>query len=179
MLNARRLDLAVLFRADDARRWSVMPLLHEKLFVIAAPGLPGLPGLVPGARIRLKSLLGLPLILPTGPHGLRSTLDAAFAAARVVPQVVAEIDSLAMLMDAVRAGLGATVQPGAAFARLQGDSLVVREVADAAASRPNLLVSVSDSELSPAALAARVVLADVARELLRQGRWPGARLHES
>lgn len=176
MLNARRLDLAVLFRADDARRWSVMPLLHEKLFVIGAPGL---PGLVPGARIRLKSLLGLPLILPTGPHGLRSTLDAAFAAARVVPQVVAEIDSLAMLMDAVRAGLGATVQPGAAFARLQGDSLVVREVADAAASRPNLLVSVSDSELSPAALAARVVLADVARELLRQGRWPGARLHES
>jgi LysR family transcriptional regulator, regulatory protein for tcuABC len=176
MLNARRLDLAVLFRADDARRWSVMPLLRERLFVIGAPALPGLKA---GGRLRLASLGALPLILPTGPHGLRSTLDTAFAAARVAPNIVAEIDSLAMLMDAVRAGLGATLQPGAAIARVDAGSLVVREVADAAASRPSLLVSVSDDELSPAALATRVVLADVARDLVRQGRWPGARLHEA
>ena len=176
MLNARRLDLAVLFRADGARRWSVMPLLSERLFVIGAPSL---AGLAPGGRVRLARLGRLPLILPSATHGLRSTLDAAFAAARVTPHVVAEIDSLALLMDAVRAGLGATVQPGAATARLDAGALVVREVADAAASRSNLLVSVSDDELSPAALAARVVLAGVARELVRQGRWPGARVHGS
>jgi LysR family transcriptional regulator, regulatory protein for tcuABC len=180
MLNARRLDLAVLFKADDARRWSVMPLLQERLFVIGAPGL---AGLVPGGRLRLKNLGQLPLVLPSGPHGLRSTLDAAFAAAGVVPHVVAEIDGLAMLMDAVRAGLAATVQPGAAISRLEpraeAGGLIVREIADAAACRHNLLVSVSDGELSPAALAARVALADVARELVRQGRWPGARLHDA
>jgi LysR family transcriptional regulator, regulatory protein for tcuABC len=180
MLNARRLDLAVLFKADDARRWSVMPLLQERLFVIGAPGL---AGLVPGGRLRLKNLGQLPLVLPSGPHGLRSTLDAAFAAAGVVPHVVAEIDGLAMLMDAVRAGLAATVQPGAAISRLEpraeAGGLIVREIADAAACRHNLLVSVSDGELSPAALAARVTLADVARELVRQGRWPGARLHDA
>lgn len=173
MLNARRLDLAVLFKTTDARRWSVMPLLQERLFVIGASGLPGLG---PGGRIRLKALRDLALILPSGSHGLRSTLDTAFAGAGVKPQVVAEIDSLALLMDAVRAGLGATVQPGAAIARLQGDSLVVREVADAAACRHNVLVSVSDEELSPAALATRVVLTDVARGLVEQGRWPGAAL---
>lgn len=176
MLNARRLDLAVLFRADEARHWQVMPLLHERLFVIGPPGLPGLAG---RGRMRLRDAAALPLILPSGPHGLRATLDAAFAAARVRPQVAAEIDSLAMLMDAVRAGLGATVQPGAATARLDGHALVVREVADAAASRENLLVSVSDGELSPAALAARVTLADVARERVLGGHWPGARLHAS
>ncbi len=183
MLNARRLDLAVLFRTEDARRWSVMPLLQERLFVIGAPTLAGLK---PGGRIRLSALGPLPLILPSGPHGLRSTLDAAFAAAGAVPHVRAEIDSLAMLMDAVRAGLGATVQPGAATARIDINSnspatpaLIVREVADKTAVRSNLLVSVSDGELSPAALAARVVLADVARDLVRQGRWPGATLHGS
>lgn len=184
MLNARRLDLAVLFRADDARHWSVMPLFSERLFLISAPTLPGLVtglkgGSKAGARVKLSSLGSLPLILPSGSHGLRSTLDAAFAAARVVPQVVAEIDSLAMLMDAVHAGLGATVQPGAAIARVGAGSLVVREVADKAAMRHNLLVSVSDGELSPAGLAVRVVMADVARDLVRQGNWPGARLHDS
>ena len=50
------------------------------------------------------------------------------------------------------------------------------KIADAHARRSNLLVSLSDDELSPAALAARVVLADVAGELVRQGRWIGARL---
>lgn len=179
MLNARRLDLAVLFRADDARRWSVLPLLSERLFVIAAPALPGLLALKGSGRVRLSTLGGLPLILPTGGHGLRATLDAAFAAAGVAPQVAAEIDSLALLMDAVRAGLGATVQPGAAIARVGAAQLRVREVADRAAVRHNLLVSVSDGELSPAALATRVVLADVARSLVRQGAWPGATLHES
>lgn len=186
MLNARRLDLAVLFRADDARRWSVMPLLSERLFLIAAPSLPGLAALKGRGRIRLQALGGLPLILPTGTHGLRATLDAAFSAAAVAPQVAAEIDSLALLMDAVRAGFGATLQPGAAISRVDGRAgagldappLFVREVADARAARPNLLVSVSDGELSPAALATRVVLADVARGLVRQGHWPGATLHE-
>lgn len=179
MLNARRLDLAVLFRADDARRWSVMPLLSERLFLIAAPGLPGLAGIKGQGRVRLASLAQLPLILPSGTHGLRATLEAAFAAVRTTPVLAGEIDSLALLMDAVRPGLGATVQPGAAIARVDAGSLVVREVADAAASRPNLLVSVSDGELSPAALATRVVMADVARELVRQGCWPGATLHGS
>lgn len=181
MLNARRLDLAVLFRADDARRWSVLPLLSERLFLIAAPSLPGLAALKRGrgARVRLAALASLPLILPTGTHGLRATLDAAFAAVQTTPILAGEIDSLTLLMDAVRAGLGATVQPGAAIARVDADRLLVREVADAAASRPNLLVSVSDGELSPAALATRVVLADVARTLVRNGHWPGATLHES
>jgi LysR family tcuABC transcriptional regulator len=39
-----------------------------------------------------------------------------------------------------------------------------------------LIVSVSDDELSPAGLAARVVLAEVARAVVTGGRWPGATL---
>jgi LysR family tcuABC transcriptional regulator len=38
MLNARQLDLAVLFDTDPARRWSVTPLLQEKLYLIRARG---------------------------------------------------------------------------------------------------------------------------------------------
>lgn len=175
MLNARQIDLAILFRTDAARRWSVLPLLDERLFVIGLESMPGMPA---QPRVRLQRLADLPLVLPSGPHGLRAAIDAAFATAGVRPNVVAEIDSLAMLMDTVRAGLCATIQPGAATARLDDPRLVLREVADAQVSRANLLASISDDELSPAGLAARVVITDVARELVRAGRWPGARLHD-
>jgi LysR family tcuABC transcriptional regulator len=45
--------------------------------------------------------------------------------------------------------------------------------------RRNLLASLSVDELSPAGLATRVVMRDVALELVRKGRWLGATLHES
>lgn len=172
MLNARQLDLAVLFDTHPARRWSVTPLLEEKLFLIARHD----GGRA--AKLRMAQLKGVPLILPTGPHGLRSTIDAAFTRARLQPNVVAEIDSLAMLMDAVSAGLGCTLQPGAATGRFPDAAQRFRlsEIADAQVRRLNSLCSLSDDELSPAALATRVVLADCARQLVRDGRWAGARL---
>lgn len=176
MLQARQIDLAVLFQTDTPRRWSVLPLLAEKLYVIASPHLAERPS---GAKVRLSQLAGLPLILPSGSHGLRATLTAAFARARVTPRIVAEVDGLALLMDAVRAGHGATIQPGAATARHDRDDLHLAQISDAHVGRHNLLASLSDDELSPAALAARVVLADTARALVREGRWTGATLLEN
>ncbi|NML85117.1 LysR substrate-binding domain-containing protein [Polaromonas sp.] len=183
MLNSRQLDLAVLFDTGVARRWSVMPLLEEKLFLIG-PRQPGEVGTPQRAgTTRMAHLNGVPLILPTGSHGLRSTLDAAFARAGFKPDLVAEIDSLAMLMDMVRSGLGSTVQPWAALGRISNAELALRwsEIADAQVRRTNALCSLSDDELSPAALATRVVLADCARTLVRSGQWAGARLihHDS
>lgn len=175
MLNARQLDLAVLFSTDPGRRWSVMPLLEEKLYYIRARS--SVQGKLP-AKVRAASLKGAPLIMPTGGHGLRSALDAVFSRARIQPTVVAEIDSLSMLMDAVEAGLGGSLQPWAAVSRYRdaGERFALSELADPQARRRNMLCSLSDDELSPAGLATRVVLADCARELVRTGRWVGASL---
>lgn len=175
MLNARQLDLAVLFETDGARRWSVLPLLDERLFVIGRRDLPGMPS---ARNVRIARLAGLPLVLPSGAHGLRAIVDAAFARERREPRVVLEVDGLAVLMDAVRAGMAATIQPGAATVRLPADEMVRIEVAERGARRRNLVASLSDDELSPAALAARVVLRGVASALVAQQRWPGATLHE-
>ncbi len=176
LIDARRLDLAVVFRNAPAQRRSVMPLLDEHLYLMAAPTMPGLPA---GPRVRLAELAGLPLVLPTGPHGLRALLDAAFARAQVTPTLAAEIDGLALLMAAVADGAGATLQPGVAAARLPASALTMLPLAERGLRRANLLVSLSDDELSPAALAARVVLAEVARDLVRSGQWLGAELHEA
>jgi LysR family tcuABC transcriptional regulator len=56
--------------------------------------------------------------------------------------------------------------------------LLMAPIADSHLIRPNVLVSLSDNELSPAALAARLVLSDVTCKVARDGRWPGATLHE-
>lgn len=173
MLGARQIDLAILFQEEPAQRWSVLPLLDERLFVIGATALAGMPV---ARQARLGKLGDLPLILPTRKHGLRSLLDSAFRHAGYTPNIVLEVDGLPMLMDAVRAGMGATIQPGAVLARAENADLASVPVADGDASRPNLIVSVSDDELSPAGLAARVLLAEVARTQVGQGRWPGATL---
>lgn len=181
MLQARQLDLAVLFdmrlyvgaEAPAAQRWQVQPLLEEDLFLIRS-----------AARVRRRAPTELalaelgdePLILPTGPHGLRSTLDTAFAEARVTPRVVLEVDSLAMLMAAVDAGLGATLQPWAAVRRFPDavQRFHLARIVSPTVRRANLLCSLAEDELSPVALATRVLLAECARRLVTDGTWRGA-----
>ena len=82
-------------------------------------------------------------------------------------------------MDAVRTGHGATIQPGAAMVRLGPGECNSVPLQDSATTRRNLLASLSEDELSPAALAARVVLTEVARTAVSSGRWRGATLHKN
>ena len=169
-LNARQIDLAILFQLEGGKRWSVTPLLDEKLFVISPPQLAH----APENSVQLADLGQLPLVMPSVQHGLRSTLMTAFERSGLVPNIIMEVDGLAVLMNAVRAGHAATIQPGAAAA-LSGESgLRVAQISDAHVGRRNLLATLADDELSPAALAARRVIIDVARQLVTQQQWPGA-----
>ncbi|MGO4281049.1 transcriptional regulator, LysR family [Cupriavidus sp. OV038] len=180
MLNARQLDLAVLFDTHAARRWTVLPLLEETLFLIQSRQALPQGKAEPPTQLGMADLAEVPLIMPTGVHGLRSTLDAAFARAKVAPRVIQEVDSLAMLMSAVDMGFGATLQPWAAVGRYPDAAtrFHLAQIDDPSVGRRNLLCSLSDDELSPAALALRVVLADTARGLVKSGGWRGARLIE-
>ena len=89
----------------------------------------------------------------------------AFERAGVVPNIIMKIDGLAVLMNAVRAEHTATIQPGAAAALKGKSGLLLVQIADAHVGRRNLLATLADDELSPAALATRVVITDVARQL--------------
>jgi len=179
MLNARQLDLAVLFETGAAQRWSVLPLVDERLFLTGLRSMPELRDMVGLPCLRLAQLGAVPLLLPSGSHGLRAILDSAFARVHCEPRIVLEIDGLAVLMDAVRAGIGATIQPGAAITRLPQDAVTCIEIDGRDARRMNLLASLSDDELAPAALAARIVLRDVATALVIGRHWAGTSLHEA
>lgn len=175
MLDARQLDLALVARGNAVRRWSIRPLIDERVYLLGRADLPGFPS---AETLSLADLGALPLVMPSGSHGLRALLDAAFARAGVQPHIAFEIDGLALLMNAVCAGLGATLQPGSVICREPGRQLKARLIADSDARRQTLIASPSEDELSPAAQATRVVIADVARELAVGGHWPGTTFHD-
>src|SRR3546814_18584087 len=85
--------------------------------------------------------------MPTHMHGLRSVLASAEDRQALGLDVAMEIDSLALLMDAVGAGLAATIQPGAAVRRMGHLNLIMARISDPLLVRRNLLVSLSDEEL--------------------------------
>ncbi|EMX9763777.1 tricarballylate utilization LysR family transcriptional regulator TcuR [Salmonella enterica] len=174
MINTRQIDLAIVFQKDKILRWSARPILEEQLFLI---GSHALLAALPDNPITPEQLAGIPLIMPSQGHGLRGRLDAVCQEHALNVEIVAEIDGLALLMRAVRDGLGATLQPGAAISHLDNDTLRVIGVHNPVLSRPNFLVSLSDDELTPAGLAARVVLTKVMRQLVDAGEWPGATLY--
>ncbi|EPS6549731.1 tricarballylate utilization LysR family transcriptional regulator TcuR [Salmonella enterica subsp. enterica serovar Ohio] len=174
MINTRQIDLAVVFQKDKILRWSARPILEEQLFLI---GSHALLAALPDNPITPEQLAGIPLIMPSQGHGLRGRLDAVCQEHALNVEIVAEIDGLALLMRAVRDVLGATLQPGAAISHLDNDALRVIGVHNPVLSRPNFLVSLSDDELTPAGLAARVVLTKVMRQLVDAGEWPGATLY--
>lgn len=174
MINTRQIDLAIVFQKDKILRWSARPILEEQLFLI---GSHALLAALPDNPITPEQLAGIPLIMPSQGHGLRGRLDAVCQEHALNVEIVAEIDGLALLMRAVRDGLGATLQPGAAISHMDNDALRVIGVHNPVLSRPNFLVSLSDDELTPAGLAARVVLTKVMRQLVDAGEWPGATLY--
>lgn len=188
MLVSRELDLAVLFDASmqaqkdsgGNRLLQVQPLLLEDIFLVCSRN--DARRTWPAA-MSLAELGDEPLILPTGLHGLRSTLNAAFARAGLVPRVALEVDSLSMVMAAVDAGLGVSLQPRAALGRYSDaeQRFTLVRIADAQLQRVNLLCSLSEDELSSAALAARLVLRNTVQSLVDSGIWSGSKLwhHDS
>ena len=176
LLNARQLDLAIVFQTGERGRWLTQPLLDEQLFLIAHKDL---FQAVPARSMDLKSIAQLPLVLPSGHHGLRAVLNAAFERAQIWPDLVAQVDGLAMLMDIVQSGTAATIQPGAAMARVRHEQLVAYPLKDKGLRRPSFLATLPEEELSPAALAMRRILIEVTSSLISEQRWPGASLYKT
>jgi LysR family tcuABC transcriptional regulator len=171
-LLSRVVDLAILFSERLPREVESEFLLEERLFLIRrAPS----KGRAPGT-VTLQQAVAHPLIVPTRAHGLRSELDAAFSQLRLAPKIVAEIDSLPMLMDAVVEGMGATIQPWAALGRIDRKHLRVEQISDADVGRTNYLCSPPSSQLSPTAVAARGLVREIALELVRNREWQGVKV---
>jgi LysR family tcuABC transcriptional regulator len=173
MLRLGQLDVAVLFASDVALDMTVEPLLDEELFVL----LPARSALVPAHRasVTVEEAAALPLILPTGAHGLRRRIAAEFEQRNLSARIVAEIDSLSLLMNCVYEGMGATIKPMAAVFHEgeRGREWRALPITGARMRRPNFLYSLAPARLSAAAAAVATELKETVRELIDTGAWTG------
>ncbi|HXI36142.1 MAG TPA: LysR substrate-binding domain-containing protein [Burkholderiales bacterium] len=173
MMRMGQLDLAVLFSADVAPDATVEPLLEEELFVM----LPRHSALVAPRRtsLTIAEAAALPLILPTATHGLRRRIAAEFEQRNLIAQVVAEIDSLSLLMTCVYDGMAATIKPMAAvyLERARGREWRALAISDAHMSRRNYLYSLPPQRLSAAAGAVAAEMKQTALGLIESGAWTG------
>lgn len=173
MMRLGQLDLAVLFSNDVARDVKIEALLEEELFVM----LPRHSALVAPRRtsLTLAEAAALPLVLPTGTHGLRRRIATELERRNLSAHVVAEIDSLALLMNCVYDGMGATIKPMAAvhLEDKRGRQWRALRISDARMRRRNYLYSLSPERLSTAAAVVATELKETARERVDSGAWSG------
>lgn len=173
MMRLGQLDLAVLFSSNVAPDVSIDVLLEEELFVILPQG----SRLVPARQtsLTLAEAAALPLILPTGEHGLRRRIAAEFEQRNLTAHVVAEIDSLSLLMNCVYDGIGATIKPMAAIVleSQRGRKWRALPISDARLIRRNYLYSLAPKRLSTAAAVVASELRETALELVESGAWSG------
>jgi LysR family tcuABC transcriptional regulator len=173
MMRMGQLDLAVLFGSDIAPDLAIEALLEEELFLM----LPTHSALVAPRRtsVTIDEAAALPLILPTSSHGLRRRIATEFERRSLQLRIVAEIDSLSLLMNCVYHGMAATIKPMAAI-YLEGErgrQWRALSITGARMNRRNYLYSLPPERHSTAAAAVAAELKATALELMATGAWTG------
>jgi LysR family transcriptional regulator, nitrogen assimilation regulatory protein len=166
-----RLDMAVIYGAGPMHGVAFEPLHSEELFLIAPPN----TTLPPGAGdVPVAALAGIDLLLPSGIHVLRKAVMTAFARAKIAPRVIAEIESVATLSDAIADGLGATILPWSMVTRIKdANKLSVRRVVRPIIEAPISMCISDHLPLSDPALAVHAILLDLVRSLGTGTEWQG------
>lgn len=173
LMRQGQLDIAVLFSSDGSPDVHTEPLMVEELFLIV----PKNSRLVPKGRdsITISEAADLPLILPTSYHGLRQRVSAEFEHRGLATNVVAEIDSLALLMNCVYDGMGATIKPMGAVMQegARGRKWRALSIVDARFRRRNFLCSMPLAQQTAPVAVVATELKESVRELIESGEWRG------
>lgn len=173
LMRLDQLDLSVLFSNDVTSDVVIEPLLVEELFLM----IPEHSRLVAKGQesISIAEASELPLILPTSGHGLRQRIAAEFENRGLQLNVVAEIDSLSLLMNCVFDDMGATIKPMGAIMQegRRGREWRHLPFSDVKFRRRNFLYSLPAERLTPAASVVASELKEAARDLVNSNLWRG------
>ena len=170
-LEAGDIDVALLYGVEREAHLQATPLLHEPLWVVG----PRSAKLRRERPVTLASLAGKPIVLPSGPHGLRTLVDHACAVSGVKLTIVAETNAMSIQKSLVLGGHGLTILPPIAFAK----ELAARRVTAAPLTEPHIARTIvvalptNRSVGRPVRNTVRL-LVDCAREAVRRKRWPEA-----
>jgi LysR family nitrogen assimilation transcriptional regulator len=114
-LREGRLDLGLVFGVKSISGVQLEPLIEEDLYLAADSNETLAPLLDENGEVPLHRLASLPMILPTGHHGLRRLFDETAQRHGVTRVSRIEIDSLTQIQRLVQRGFGVTVLSRAAL----------------------------------------------------------------
>jgi LysR family nitrogen assimilation transcriptional regulator len=169
----RRVDIAVVQDPPVLPELEVLPILTESLGLVASVQSRMAEDHGP---LRLRDLMGEPLILPGPQHWIRRRVDSAAQqhAIRLVPTM--QVSSVASTKVMVRNGIGCTILPlTAVHDEVARGALVFRPI-----SHPPLTYTCALAFRRQATNAVVAEFAGIAREamtaLVDSGAWPGAQI---
>lgn len=169
-LSEGKIDLAVLYsRSKDARIRSEL-LLEEEL-VVLWPADAERP-----LEMNMEALDKVPMVLPSGAHGLRVLIDRTFQALGFAPEIAMEIDSFNNIKRLVAAGFGPSILPlYAVTEEVAAGSLRVSRIAAPGLWRGAHLMSPGGRPVTRALEAVHALLREVILDLRDKGAWAASR----
>ncbi len=160
LVEARRVDLAVLPTAFEMPRLNIVPLVEERLHLVGSPEFLGQqPHPIP-----FRELAAFPLISPDRNHDLRRLVERTALDLRVKINVRIEINDAGLLRSLMLARLGCAVMPPDTFPYAQNPPFVSRPIVEPELVRTQSLVWLDDRPLTPAGR----LVADTLRRLVSQ-----------
>lgn len=112
-LASGEIDAAVLYDVEHETAIQAQALVVEPLWLIGPPN----AKLNKRRLVTFASLVGKPMILPNGPHGIRSLVDRICAVAKVRLTVSVETNAMSIQKALVLGGHGFTILPPIAVAQ--------------------------------------------------------------
>lgn len=170
-----RLDLAILFRDTATPGISALPVLDEELYLLGEPR-----GVSARTRtVTLASLADVPMVAPGVANGLRLLLERTFAREQVPLNIIADVDSLPILLSLAQSGAACTILPASALAlRASADRPRMRRIVDPVIRRPASICWPNALPVSSASLAVRRTICETIEALCARGSWDGIELRE-
>lgn len=166
------IDAALLYDPKRTPAIQVKPLLDEELWVIALPD----AGLRQDQPVTLAELAGKPLVLPSGPHGLRVLVENAATLMGLQLNIAAETNAMSVQKSLVLGGHGWTILPTIAVV----DDIARGLLTGAPLAQPTLVRKIvlalsASRQATPAVHCVVGSLVDCMRDAVQQGDWLAAR----
>lgn len=108
----------MLYEAADRRQLHLTPLLREELVILLPPSATA------PAKVTLDALTEMPLILPSGSHGLRRMIEQHLQDRGLTADPAIEVDSYSCIKQLVQDGFGCSILPVHAVAEESRNGLI-------------------------------------------------------
>ncbi len=164
-----RIDLAILFDAEESPSVHLRPLMEEDLCFISPAHEEAAPEEIP-----FHDLARFPLVLTGTAHGLRKLVESKASEARIELTIKTELDALAAIKEVVASGYGYSILPWPAVVReCQSGLLRAQRVVEPTITRRVQLASSGDWPAMLAAVRVSKLLRELMVDLVKRDHWRG------